>query len=365
MKDGFMKPSFRQADQDFLQKLRTDVNQTVRQMEPGVKKQIRLKAILFPAAYIFTYVAALAGGSNRIVLYSCYLLLGVLLVCNFLNLIHEAVHGVLFKSKTLNRLYVYFFDLIGANSYIWKVRHIRLHHNYPNVNGWDSDIEQSPLARIFPDSVYLKLHRYQHIYLPLLYPLYLINWLLVRDFKDFFNKKRMVWKVTKIPAVEYVKLFVFKALFLFNMIVLPVLVLHISFGQALLAFLLMMFTASLISLMVLLSPHASVASDFPQPDEQGRLRDSWFMHQLLCTNDISNDNWFTRFFMGCFNYHIAHHLFPSVNHVYYPAITKVIRRFAQEHALPYRQFPIIDSLRNHYRLLKRNAFAENIFEETM
>jgi len=101
------------------------------------------------------------------------------------------------------------------------------------------------------------------------------------------------------------------------------------------------------------------------PDEKGVLPDSWFHHQLATTNDVTNDNWFIRFFMGSFNYHIAHHLFPHINHVYYPEITKVIVAFTREHDLPYRNFTLSDSLLNHYSLLKRNAVHENIFEETM
>ena len=126
---------------------------------------------------------------------------------------------------------------MGANSYIWKIRHIRLHHNYPNVMGWDSDIEQSEMARVFPHGDYSKMHKYQHIYLPFLYPFFLFNWLLIRDFKDFFNKKKVVWKVTSIPAIEYVKLFVFKAVFIFYTLFLPMLILHISFVQIFIAFL--------------------------------------------------------------------------------------------------------------------------------
>jgi linoleoyl-CoA desaturase len=231
--------------------------------------------------------------------------------------------------------------------------------------GWDSDFEQSPLARIFPQATFEKMHRYQHIYMPLLYPLYLFNWLLVRDFKDFFNHNKLVWKVTTIPFVEYVKLFIFKGIFIFYILVLPVLLLPISWAQMVTAFLIMLFTASIISLLVLLSPHASLESEFPEPDEKGKMPNTWFMHQLLCTNDVTNDNWFTRFFMGCFNYHIAHHLFPSVNHVYYPEVTKIIQQFAQKYQLPYRQFSLNVSLKNHFALLKNNAFHENIFEETM
>jgi linoleoyl-CoA desaturase len=348
----------------FLQ-LRHEVNETVKILEPERKFFITLKAILFPSLYFFSYCAALVWGSNAYLLYVCYFLMGVLLVLNFLNLIHEAVHNTLFKNKTLNSWYVKLFDLMGANSYIWKIRHIRLHHNYPNVMGWDSDIEQSEMARVFPHGGYSKMHKYQHIYLPFLYPFFLFNWLLIRDFKDFFNKKKVVWKVASIPAIEYLKLFVFKAVFIFYTIFLPMIVLHVSFIQIFTAFLLMMFTASIFALTVLLPPHANTESEFPLPGENGKMPTSWFLHQLSCTSDVVEDNWFTRFFMGCFNYHIAHHLFPSVHHIYYPEVTRVIEQFAEKNNLPYRKFPLITSLKNHYKLLKQNAFHENIFEETM
>lgn len=362
-----VKPSFiKNADTELFQQLRKQVNATVGELEPKRRTDIILKAILFPSLYIVAYTGALILANNVVLYYTCYFLMGALLVLNFLNLIHEAVHHTLFRNKRINNWYVHFFDLMGANSYIWKIRHIRLHHNYPNVMGWDSDFEQSPLARVFPHAPFSKLHKYQHIYLPLFYPLYLINWLLVRDFKDFFSKKKLVWKVIdKIPPVEYVKLFLFKIFFIFYTIILPIIFIHISWEQAIAAFLIMMFTASIVSLLVLLSPHASTESDFPIPDEKGLMPTGWFRHQLSCTNDVKEDNWFIRFFMGCFNYHIAHHLFPSVNHVYYPEVTQLIKQFAANNNLPYRQFPLTTSLRNHYKLLRTNAFHENIFEETM
>lgn len=361
-----MKPAFLKApEKDLFQLLRQEVNRTVKELEPRRKLAIHIKAILFPALYVLGYVAALIWGQFTPVLYASYAFLGILLILNFLNLIHEAVHNTLFENKTMNRLYVHFFDFMGANSFIWRMRHVRLHHNYPNVMGWDSDFEQSPMARVFPHAPFVNMHKYQHIYLPLLYPLYLFNWLLVRDFKDFFNKKQLVRKVAEIPRIEYVKLFIFKAFFISYTIILPKYVLDITWGQMAAAFLIMVFTASIFSLIVLLTPHAVPDSEFPMPDAKGQLPTTWFEHQLRTTNDVKEDNWFTRFFMGCFNYHIAHHLFPSVNHVYYPEVTAVIKRFARENNLPYRQFPLRVSLAKHYELLKSNSVHENIFEETM
>lgn len=360
------KPRYRRAEGHEFQDLREEVHALVDSLAPEKERLIGIKAVLFPLLFLGTYAVLLSSGNNPYIFFSAYFLLGFFLLLNFLNLIHDAVHGVIFKRyKVLNRFYVYFFDLLGANSYIWQVRHIRLHHAFPNVMNWDSDFEQSPLVRIFPHSPGTRIHKYQHIYLPFIYPLYLFNWLLVRDFKDFFKKDAIVRRVVDIPKKEYVKLFVFKSIFFSYILLVPALVLEVGWGMIFLGFLTMMFTASLFSLMVLLSPHANIHSDFPQVDEKGQMPYSWFRHQLVSTNDVSNDNFFIRFFMGSFNYHIAHHLFPNVHHVYYPEITKVIESFAQKHNLPYRKQSLSESLLGHYALLRNNAYTENIFEETM
>lgn len=359
------KPVYPNADEKLLFKKFKKKAYEIVDNAPEKKKEIIVKAIFFPLSYILTYTTALIFGSNILVLYSCYFLLGILVVLNFLNLIHDAVHGTIFKNKTLNNICIHFFDLLGANSYTWKLRHVRFHHNYPNVKGWDTDIEQSPLARIYPRGPYSKFYKYQHIYLPLLYPFYVPNWLLIRDFKDFFNKKNIIHKLIKIPPVEYVRLFCFKLFFFFYILILPKLVLSITWLQSILAFLIFLFTASIFALIVLLSPHANIENVFPEPDSKNKLPFGWMMHVLQTTNDVTHDNWFTRFFMGCFNFHIVHHLFPNINHVYYPEITKEFRKFARENELPYRTFPLVTSLKNHYLLLKQNRVEENIFEEAM
>jgi len=40
-------------------------------------------------------------------------------------------------------------------------------------------------------------------------------------------------------------------------------------------------------------------------------------------------------------------------------------QFAENNNLPYRRFPLIVSLKKHYRLLKNNSFNVNPFEEVM
>lgn len=365
-KKDFHRPKFKlPVEPEFLE-LRKEVEEVVKKLSSSRRKIIWFKILLFPSLYFATYALLLLKGQDPLIFFISYIFLGFFLLLNFLNLVHDAVHGVTFKNHgKLNQGFLYFFDLLGANSYIWKVRHLRLHHAFPNIMGWDSDLEQSPLVRIFPQTPVKKIQRYQHIYLPFLYPLYLFNWLMVRDFRDFFGKERTVHKVTMIPKKEYYKLFFFKILFFTYILVIPKVVLEVSWGMIIVGFMLFMFTASITSLIVLLSPHASIESDFPELDESGNIPHSWFMHQLVCTNDVSSDNLFTRFFMANFNYHIAHHLFPYIHHVYYPEVSHIIEDFSARHSLPYRKESLKRSLLNHFALLKQNSRQENIFEETM
>src|SRR3546814_10110422 len=54
---------------------------------------------------------------------------------------------------------------------------------------WDTDMKQSDIIHLFPESPILKIHKYQHIYMWFIYPFYTLNWLFNRDFKDFFGTK--------------------------------------------------------------------------------------------------------------------------------------------------------------------------------
>ncbi|RNL77915.1 fatty acid desaturase [Sinomicrobium pectinilyticum] len=290
--------------------------------------------------------------------------MGLFLVIIFLTVIHEVAHDNVFRKKNWNRLFLYFFDILGANSYIWKKRHQIMHHNYPNLKGWDTDIEQSDLFKIYPDKHHTKFHRVQHHLMFLLYPLYLFNWLLVRDFKDFFSEERIIRKTVKIPRMEFAKLFFFKFLYTFYMFFVPWYFYSIPFMAVFAGFLLLTFTASVFALAVLLPPHANLENEFPEIGANLEVPSTWIEHQLRTTSDISTHNWFIDFFMGNFNYHVAHHLFPNLNYIYMKEATEEIAGYAQEHHLQYKQFTFAHALKNHYRLVRANALNQSVLEET-
>jgi len=91
------------------------------------------------------------------------------------------------------------------------------------------------------------------------------------------------------------------------------------------------------------------------------VQNSWAIHQLKVTNDFGIDSRILNFIMGGLNHHIAHHLFPNVNHNIIPKITRRIYETAQEHNLSYKSFSFGEVMTSHYKLLKRNSYE--ILEE--
>ena len=318
------------------------------------KTYAKIRAIGFPILYLILYFISIKFYDNGVAYYLIFGLMGVTTVFIFLNMVHEAVHDNIFKKRSYNRLILYFFDLIGSNSFIWKKRHMRLHHGYQNIAGWDSDIEQASLFRIYPHDEKKKLHSFQHFLIFLIYPLYLVNWVFVRDFKDFFSKSQLIRKVVKIPTIEYVKLIGFKLFFIFYTVVLPVLN-GMSVLSAIGAMITMIVVASIFALLILLTPHANSTNQFPLPDALGRLTDSWLKHQFNTTNDVRIHKWLGSNLLGNFNFHLIHHLFPRISSVYARELTQVLENYANENNLGYRSYSLSEALNYHYQLIKNNA----------
>jgi linoleoyl-CoA desaturase len=343
--------------------LREQVKQVLDELPASRLRIMRYKAFFLPAAYFGIYVAALFQ-TNYFLFCLAYILLGFMLVIIFLNLIHEASHNTLLKGKRNNQRYMFLFDLIGANSYMWHRRHIKLHHNFTNVNGWDSDIEKSKFLKVHPFDYKKPRHQYQHL-LIFLYPLFITNWFLLRDFKYFFNPKMIVRKLGNPPWQEYVKLFFFKFLFVGYLVVVPVLITPFQWWHTALALFIMLLSAGFFALTVLLPPHVNTSNQFPVVNAEMKLQQSWLMHQLNTTNDVTTSNWITKHIMANCNCHIAHHLFPNISHVYAKEVTAAISKYSMEAGLPYRSYPLFTTLKNHYRLIKTNGRWIDILEEDM
>lgn len=357
-----IKPVFKKAgSDDFYVELHREVQQKVLSNKK-YKRQLVFKALFFLTLFFVFYGSILAFGNNTRLLFTFYILTGITMILVFLNAFHDAAHNAVFEKRRHNEYLTWILELFGCNSFIWKKRHLVLHHPYPNMQHWDIDVKQSDLVRIFPESKWYHFHRYQHIYMWFLYFFYTLNWFFVRDFKDFFgDEDNYVKRIAEIPSAEYKKLFVVKLLNLFFMLFLPMIVLHQPWYVILLAFVTMHFLASAFGIMALLSTHADEDAIFPLPPDDGKIDMTWAAYQVTATKDFSTESRLANILFGGFNHHVAHHLFPAVAHTYYPSITPIIRKYAKKYNLPYRSYPLYDAVRSHFMLLKKNGSAENLF----
>ncbi len=356
------KPIFEKEPEDgFYKRLKTEVQESVLN-RVSLRKQSEYKAIGLFLAYWMFYILILVFGNNILSLFGCYILMGVTMIVLFVNSIHDAAHQCAFRRKKLNNWYVKNLELFGGNSFIWVKRHNLLHHPYANIQDWDIDVKQSKLVRIFPNNVLEHYHRYQHIYMFFLYPFYTINWLFVRDFKDFFGKKDNILKrVIDIPRKESYSLFAFKAFNLFYLWLIPYWVLEQSFANIFGAWLVMHLVASMVGVVALVSTHADEHAAFPEAPTDGKMQVSWAMHQIMVTKDFSADSKIATFMYGGFTHHVAHHLFPNIPHIYYPYITPIIQRYAKEYGITYKSYPAIGAIHSHFMLLKNSGIQENVF----
>ena len=137
---------------------------------------------------------------------------------------------------------------------------------------------------------------------------------------------------------------------------------HVAFAgfsifQAIGGLFILTISGSVLAMIVLLTPHVNTSNEFPQTDVKGKINTTWFRHQLITANDIDNSNWLTRNFMGNFNFHVAHHLFPKISSVYAPEVTQVLKSFSEKNNLPYKSYPISIAFKKHYALIRKNALS--------
>lgn len=346
---------------DFFKKLRAEVNETVLQNSSLYRLNI-VKSIGLVILFFLFYACILLFGNSTPLLFVFYILCGINMIVLFINAFHDAAHGALFKKPIHNHRFMYILELFGSNHWLWTRRHINLHHAYPNVPDWDVDIKQSDIIRIFPNSPLFSYHKYQHIYMWMLYPLYSLNWLYIRDFKDFFGKKDNYVKkvVDKIPTQEIYKLFAAKIFNLIYMLFIPMALLNQPWYIVLAGWFAMHICGSSLGVVALVSTHVDEDAQFPIADDYGNLSATWAMHQMIVTKDFSTESKLANFLYGGFTHHVAHHLFPAVGHTYYPYITPIIKKYAKENDIPYTSYPFYKAIRSHFRMLRDKGIQENI-----
>ena len=264
---------------------------------------------------------------------------------------HDASHNALFNQQKLNQLFALSFNLIGVNAYIWNIKHNRSHHTYTNIPGYDMDIEQIKIARLVEHVPLKKHYRFQHLYVPLLYPFASLYMVLVKDFQ-LFATARFGTSPMQHERREYVILLFSKLFYFFYMLVIPITFLPLPATTVLLGFIGMHLFMGTIIATVLFPAHALESSPFPQPNASGQVDYNWMELQIHTTISFSTRSAFVTWYTGGLNLHLTHHLFPGVCHIHYPGLAAIVQSTCEKHHYVYREMSLWQALRSHLKLLK-------------
>ena len=266
---------------------------------------------------------------------------------------HDALHGAYSDRPWVNRMLGLVFDLLGANGYMWKITHNVIHHTYTNITGVDEDLTVSPLLRLSPESPRLGIHRFQHWYAIAAYSTSTLFWVFAKDFKYFLQKDLGPYKDKKHPAGEIALLIGSKIFYVLWAIVVPLLVLDVTWWQFLIGLLVMHLTAGAILGVVFQLAHVVEGPDYPLPDATGAMDNAWMIHEMKTTANFGRDNRLLSWYVGGLNYQVEHHLFPRVCSVHYPAISPIVEEVAKECGVPYYAQPtFMSAVRSHLRMLR-------------
>lgn len=313
------------------------------------------KTVFFLSSLVVVYGLLVFGQLSNGMNLLFAIMLGMIQAFIGFNVCHDAIHGSFSSKRRVNKGLSLVFNLIGANPYVWDVCHNKVHHTFTNIPGHDEDLEVAPgLVRISPVEDYKPVMRFQHIYAFFLYSLASLSWVFRKDYVKFFQKKIGETDNTNHPRIEYFNLFFYKALYYAIYIVIPLIVMDITWVQFIVGFLLMHISEGFVLGLVFQLAHVVEGIEFPEPSEDGRLDESWAVHQMQTTANFSRNSPVATFLCGGLNYQIEHHLFPNICHIHYPEISKIIEKHAKNYGVPYHcNETFISALQSHYKMLRK------------
>ncbi|HTQ63501.1 MAG TPA: acyl-CoA desaturase [Puia sp.] len=349
------KVIFTSKDSAFYSTLKSAVEQYFlhHQLKKTGNWQLFIKTFILIPSALLIYASLLFLKIPVVPAILLCILFGFILASIGFNVMHDACHGSYSTHGRLNDIMGLTLNALGGNAFIWKFKHNIIHHTYTNIDGVDDDIAKSPLMRQCSSQKWVPMHRFQHVYVVLVYAISSLAWVFLLDFVKYFNKKIHNTALQKMNRKEHIVFWSSKLLYILFYIALPVLFagwkawaigftfFHISMGLSL--------------AMVFQLAHVveHVEFEFVATDDHKRMEDEWAIHQVKTTANFAPHNKIISWFVGGLNFQVEHHLFPRVSHIHYPAISKIVKQTCAEFNISYNEFPtMMAAVASHFRMMK-------------
>lgn len=348
------KVTFNNRNSVFYSALKSEVEKYF--INKGIKKtgnwKLYLKSVILISTAIGLYLLLLTVSMPALPSLLLCALLGITFSCIGFSVMHDACHGSYSQSSRLNYVMGLTANALGANAFMWKQKHNVIHHTYTNVDGIDDDIAKSPLIRQCHTQKWVPAHRVQHLYLPFVYSITSLAWIMIMDFVKYSTKMVHKTPLQKMDTKEHIIFWVTKVCYVFFYMALPMYL--VGFLPWLFGFIAMHVAEGLSLAIVFQLAHVVEHAEFEVATEDPKVIESeWAVYQVKTTANFAPRNKVIGWMVGGLNFQIEHHLFPKISHVHYPAISKIVQKVCREHGIFYNQFPTMwAAMISHFKMMK-------------
>ena len=282
-------------------------------------------------------------------------LLAFHMICAMANVAHMATHHGFTRSSVLNIIAMHLFDLSGGSGLEWQIAH-QTHHNQPHssldnqTNGFDY-----LGLRIHRNMPRMPWHKHQWFY----------YWLLIATYLPYKLFETSLWFIVNRRFVarkrDVVAHFVAKGLLLIQVDLCAAI--H-GIGYALLLLAIYCMAFSYTAFFLLFNNHEETHELLGSISDLRSVHgsQSWVDVQIRTSGNWYPTNWllaFVEFHYGYFNYHIEHHLFPTLKPRLLKKISPIVRAFCARHGIPYLMTTYWEVQRSMQRHLRKMGLPES------
>ncbi len=322
---------------------------------------MKVKTVFMISLYYVPFILILTGVAyNGAFVLAMWAVMGLGMSGIGLTIMHDANHGAYSKKPRVNNLLGYTMNLLGAYHITWKIQHNVLHHTFTNVHQTDEDISNE-VMRFSPNEKRKSGYRLQMIYSIFLYGLLSLHRLISKDFEQLSRYSKL--NLLSGQGLTFKRALLYSILIKIGyyglMLVLPMLILPMAWWVTLVGFLLMHYVSGIILALVFQAAHITDETEFFKVDESGTMENSFAVHQMKTTTNFGTKSKMLTWFVGGLNHQVEHHLFPSICHVHYSAISKIVEQTAKDHDVVYNNEPtFFTALRSHFKFMNKLGMSK-------
>jgi fatty acid desaturase len=262
---------------------------------------------------------------------------------------HTASHYALVKSRKINKFIVYLgYGFFYGQSYeYWIHKHIKIHHNNPNIVGVDEDINLMPWFAMNKEEIRnsSKIKRAYFKIQVLLFPIALTL--------NIFNvqKDSLIHLARIIKTKGLSKRVKLDLAILFSHYLCWIVIPSYYFGFAnvmLFYYIRMAFTGY--GMFAAFAPaHFPEEALFLAEDNK---KIDFLRRQVYTTTNFTTGP-IGRYMLGGVEFQLEHHLFPNCNHFHYPKIHVLLKQFCKDNDLPFNEIGWFEGIWKSVRIFYR------------